>query len=257
MNMTSPNLQALEEIGLTKSEIKVYLALLKLGPSTTGPIINEAHIANSKAYSLLDKLTEKGLVTYYLSDNHKFFKAAPPYTIRDFIAQKKKKIDEQEKQIEKMMPALLALQQTHKEEKEASIFSGANGIRTALRMVVDELTPGEEVHIMGTYKFGPDFLPHALFFQTIRSKKGVKARFLMNDDAAEIAQRFQKFQPVEVRFLPKEIVNPAIFLVWKDKTIISLPNDFTMFLIKSQTAANAFDAYFKLLWKTGVRKKIE
>ena len=249
--------KALEEIGLTRSEIRVYLALLRLGSSTTGPIISEAGIANSKVYSLLDKLVEKGLASHYSKGDVRFFKAAPPYMIQEFMAEKKKKLEQQETLIQKLLPSLLSLQQSKKEEKEASIFSGAKGVRTAFRMIVDDLNPGEEVHIMGTYKFGPGFLPHALFFQTIRSRKKVKARFLMNDDATEIARRFQQFPPLEIRFLPKEIVYPAIFLVWKNKMIISLPNDLTMFLLQSQTAANAFDAYFKLLWKNGIRKKID
>ena len=36
------NEQLLEEIGLTKGEIKVYLTLLKIGETTTGKIIEEA-----------------------------------------------------------------------------------------------------------------------------------------------------------------------------------------------------------------------
>ena len=48
----------LTDIGLTQGEIKVYLALLKLGKSSTGPIANEAQISRSKLYSILDKLAK-------------------------------------------------------------------------------------------------------------------------------------------------------------------------------------------------------
>ena len=58
-NMDISNIQLeLEQIGLTKSEIKVYFALLKMGASTTGPIINESRTANSKVYEVLEKLNE-------------------------------------------------------------------------------------------------------------------------------------------------------------------------------------------------------
>ena len=36
------NLEILETIGLTKAEIKVYSALLELGSSTTGPIVEKS-----------------------------------------------------------------------------------------------------------------------------------------------------------------------------------------------------------------------
>ena len=60
MDITKIQLE-LEQIGFTKSEIKIYLALLKLGSSTTGPIITESKTANSKIYEVLEKLIEKGL----------------------------------------------------------------------------------------------------------------------------------------------------------------------------------------------------
>ena len=49
----------LEDIGLTKGEIKAYLALLKLGQSSTGPIAKEANVSRSKLYVILDKLSKK------------------------------------------------------------------------------------------------------------------------------------------------------------------------------------------------------
>ena len=51
--------ELLEEIGLTKSEIKVYLALLELGSSTTGPIVDKSKASSSKIYEILDKLMQK------------------------------------------------------------------------------------------------------------------------------------------------------------------------------------------------------
>ena len=42
------NEKLLEEIGLTKGEIRVYLTLLKLGETTTGKIIDNAEISSGK-----------------------------------------------------------------------------------------------------------------------------------------------------------------------------------------------------------------
>ena len=48
----------LEKLGLTKGEIKVYLALNKLGESSIGPIGKESKVSKSKMYDILDKLIE-------------------------------------------------------------------------------------------------------------------------------------------------------------------------------------------------------
>ena len=53
------NIKILEEIGLTPGEIKVYLALLKIGQSSTGAIANESQVSRSKIYTILDKLAKK------------------------------------------------------------------------------------------------------------------------------------------------------------------------------------------------------
>jgi len=47
--------ELLTEIGLTKSEIAVYFALLELGSSTTGPIIKKAEICQGNILLFLSK----------------------------------------------------------------------------------------------------------------------------------------------------------------------------------------------------------
>ena len=54
----------LEHIGLTKNEVKVYLALLDTGLTTTSAIIKETCINTSKVYESLERLLKKGLVSY-------------------------------------------------------------------------------------------------------------------------------------------------------------------------------------------------
>ena len=58
------DIELLKEVGLTEGEIKVYLALFKIGASSTGPIVKEAKIHSSKVYPILDRLIEKGLVSF-------------------------------------------------------------------------------------------------------------------------------------------------------------------------------------------------
>ncbi len=55
MKSDSPH-KALEKIGLTNSEIKVYLSLLELGTVSKGAIVKKSGIASSKIYEITDKL---------------------------------------------------------------------------------------------------------------------------------------------------------------------------------------------------------
>ena len=132
--------------------------------------------------------------------------------------------------------------------EEINTYKGSEGIKTAFRNLVDELNPGEEVHIMGVHDFGKEFMPLALFFQQIRSKKGIKAKFLMNNNAKNIAKQFNNYPPVEIQFMPEDVLTPAIFIIYKDKVIINVAKEQTFFLIKNKRTAQSFDSFFNMLW---------
>ena len=96
----------LEEIGLTKNEIKIYLVLLKLGSTSTGAIVKETGVHASKVYDGLNRLADKGLVTHVIIANTKHFKAVNPDRLIDFLEDKKKSIETQEDEIKKYLPEL-------------------------------------------------------------------------------------------------------------------------------------------------------
>ena len=243
----------LEEIGLNKSEIKVYLALLKMGASSTGPIINESQTANSKIYEVMEKLIQKGLASHFTKGGVKYYKAASPKMILEYLKEKKENIEDQEFKIKKLLPLLLQVQNEKTDEKEATIFTGSKGIKTAFTNLVDELSSKDEIHIMGVYEFGETFLPLAKYFQKIRSNKNIKVKYLINSSAKRIAKEFHKYPPIEIRFMPEDIFTPAIFIIYSDKVIINLAKEMTFFVIKSKSAKEAFDQYFQLMWKSATK----
>lgn len=240
--------KSLESIDLTNSESKVYLALLKIGASSTGSIIEESKTANSKIYEVLDKLIQKGLVSHFTKDGVKHFKAASPKMIYSYLEEKKKQIEKQEESMKKIIPTLLAFEEQKQEESSSTIFTGKRGIKTAFTNLVEELSKKDEIHVMGVYDFGEEFLPLALHFQNLRSHKKIRAKFLINQNAKELAKEFEKYPPVEIKFLPENFSTPAIFIICKDKVAINLAKELTFFVIKSKSANAAFEAYFQLLW---------
>ena len=48
------NIKSLREAGLTEGETRVYLSLLELGSSTTGPIVERSKVARSIIYHILE-----------------------------------------------------------------------------------------------------------------------------------------------------------------------------------------------------------
>ena len=60
------NTDILEGLGLTNTQIKVYLVLLEAGESKTGEIIKKSGLQSSVVYYSLTQLIEMGLVTFII-----------------------------------------------------------------------------------------------------------------------------------------------------------------------------------------------
>ena len=138
------NTELLEEIGLTKSEIKVYLALLELGSSTTGPIVEKSGASSSKIYEILDKLIQKGLASFVVEAGTKRFEAADPKRILDYLKEKEAKLKKQEKEIEKILPELELKKTMAKYRSEAKVFKGVKGGETAFKYLINSMTKKDE-----------------------------------------------------------------------------------------------------------------
>ena len=243
----------LEEIGLTKSEIRVYLALLKLGSSTKKAIVKEAKITPSKLYEITDKLIEKGLVSYVRKNKVMHFSAAPPEQVLDFLDLKKQKIAKQSDDFEKLIPQLKSL--TKDQEPEVEVYKGWKGMRTAYQMMLRELKKGEVDYVIGATS-GEDVNAASRFFESIhrqRRKKGVVLKILLNETDQEWALSILR----EPRFDKVRLIkhaSPSEVNIWKDNVmIIMLTKVPVLTLIKNKHAADSFRNYFDVLWK-GAKK---
>ena len=83
------DLQVLEDIGLSQTEIKTFITILKSGESKAGEVIKNSGLQSSSVYNALNSLMEKGFVSYIKKSNIKFYKAADPKVIKDYIESKK------------------------------------------------------------------------------------------------------------------------------------------------------------------------
>src|SRR3989344_2236562 len=129
--------QDLIQLGLTDGEAKVYLSLLKIGSSTVGPVVKEAKIAYSNIYEILDRLLEKGLVSFILKEKTKHFQAVQPSRLNEYLERKEKELEDEKEVLKKLIPELEKLQQQIPKQ-EAEIFLGLKGVKTAYERLVEE-----------------------------------------------------------------------------------------------------------------------
>jgi HTH-type transcriptional regulator, sugar sensing transcriptional regulator len=240
----------LAEIGLTKSEIAVYFALLKIGSSTTGKIIKESKISSGKAYLILDKLILKGLVTYVIKSGKKHFHAKDPERLIDYLDEKTEKLEKKKKKLKKIIPSLKA-EFKEKNPPLAEVYEGIKGFKTFYDWSLKELKKGETIDIMGAPKKANEkFQAYFMEWNKKRVKIGIKMRILYNHNCKIYGEKRKKLKLTQVRYMREQLETPAWINIFKDYVVtINVHDDPICFLIKNKESAISYNKYFELLWK--------
>ena len=246
------DISTLKEAGLTDGEIKVYLALLQLGISSIGPILEKSRVTKSIIYRILDRLIEKGLASYIIKEKTKHFQAAQPEKLLDYIEQRKKELEENKKKVQELLPELLLKQKLSK-KSEATIYEGFKGIITVHDKRFQKLKKGDEYFFFGLPAKQPDYY-HAYWQKDHqkREKLGIKCRLLYNEKVDDLTLKNRNFFKLcDARRMSIDLDTPAWILGYKDTIVIGLPlaDKPLAFEIINQEVVDSFKNYFEWFWK--------
>lgn len=233
---------ALEELGLSKNEISVYLALLESGSVTVGPVIKKTNLYKAPVYESLQRLLEKGLATYIVRGGRKHFEAKDPETLLEIIEARKSMIDA-------IIPELKEKEREGKIKQEAAIYEGQKAVKSIFEDIVRTLKPGEEHVVFG---ISTASLPFRKYFNNVYKRmrdKGIKTRQLFSEGGGYF-EDFLNVPLTEIRTMPKEYFTPAAVNVYGDKTAIILWSENpTAFVVENKHYTASFKNYFEMLWK--------
>lgn len=245
---------ALQQIGLTKGEIKVYLALLEIGSTTSWNITQKSGVSGSKVYEVVDRLMKKGLASSITKNNVKHFEATSPERILNYLEERKVQIEEEKFQIQKIIPELILKQKSAK-KSEVKLFTGFEGIKTANEDIIQTLKRGEEWLSMGLTEQPKSWEIYFNKRQEARVKKGILHKHLLNEKYQSLYKKREHLPRTEFRFLPKELEMPTSTEIYADKVVIFIltENNPLAIMIENSEVAESFRKYFHVLWKTAKR----
>lgn len=243
-------LEILRKIGLSGGEIKIYAALVDLGISSVNKIHEKTGIERRNIYDILNKLIERGLVTYISENKKRFFQISHPNKIIGYVEEKKQELENTKKEIEKEIPSIIKKLEFKKPEIKAEIYRGPEGIKA----VWEDMLNYKEIYWIGSGRYVPKTLPN---FFTNWNKKRIKLRVkLFNLVRAELKKEIKKPYTLEqMKFLPKEFSgNPTVICIYGDKTVnFLLGKEFFAFLVESKELAENYKLYHKYLWDNVAR----
>lgn len=238
--------EKLVELGLSKNEAKIYLFLLKNPHITTGPIIKETGIANSRVYESLNSLINKGLVSYVIQKDGKYFDASPP---EKFI----EKEEERRKKINSLIPDLRRLKINKELKTNTAVFEGFEGFKTAFKKIIDDCPKEETIYILGFSEqpYATESLRTFLKNMNLKSaEKKQKLKILMDNSSKKtFGKDREKEKYSEIRYMPKGYISPSAIDIFQDSVYIFLWEEKPyVFMIKNKRIAESFKQYFNFLW---------
>ncbi len=229
----------LEEIGLSKREIKVYLALLQIGSTTVGEIIKKTNIPSSKIYEVLNRLQTKGLVSYVIISSSRNYQAAEPKTILNSLEEKQKKLS-------KLLPLLEAQKTFANRKQSVEIYDGRKAIFAMFNNLISNSKPKEEYLIFSINEEKDDAAD--LFFKhlsTRRKNRGIKVKLLRN--TKNKPSREKRHSKLQIKYTNFDF--PEGITIFQDMIVLLswIPNK-TAIKIQSKALASQFNAFFKQIW---------
>jgi len=242
-------LKVLEKIGLTKNESIVYQTLLQLGTSKTGEILKKSGLNSGKIYEILEDLKAKGLSSESLINNIKYFTAAPPSQILEYIQDKKEELEQEESMVKSALPELEKLRNITTKETKSVTYAGLRGIKTAADEALAAMKPGEDILAMGVTELKDEkFNRFWERWQIQRISKKIPQKMIFSEKS-QYYKKFTKSRYTQAKVLVG-ITPVTVDIFGEDKTLIlNYGESPSCILIYDKNTAQSFRQFFTQLWK--------
>ncbi|AIF83144.1 putative transcriptional regulator [Candidatus Nitrososphaera evergladensis SR1] len=240
--------QQLVDLGLTQGEARVFLSLLKLGPSKVGAVVKDSKVSYSKVYDVLERLASKGLVSHATIGNIKHFNAVEPYRLHDYLQKKEDALKAQKATAEGLVSELAKVANRNRAAKGAEIFAGDRGLRTAYEILLKDASKNDVLRYF--YPFD-DYHPIATPFYSrlhlFQKEKEITQRGIGTVAFSRSAHYREIAGMVDMRFVPFPL--PGTMDVFQDKLLMVSWESEIGILVTSKDIADHFARYFDSVWQ--------
>lgn len=231
--------EVLGQLGLTEAEAKTYLVLIELGSSQAVKIVTSTGMHRRTVYDAIERLIEKGLVSYVKHNNIRYYDAVNPERLKQIIS-------EREERLQEVMPRLVSIFNSPKEKKETVFFRGKEAVKAVFD---DQILEGKEILIMGAAANAQDIVKYYFsHFDNQRKKRNIPVKLIF-DESARNLDYVKKIPLAQIKYLPREYSSPAATNIYGDKVSIILWTDSPIaILIKQKEIADSYRNFFELMW---------
>ena len=244
------DLKLLTHLGLSDGQISVYTALLEIGETSIGKIQEKTGIERRNIYDILNKLIERGFVTYMLEKKVKVFKLAPPQKIQLEINQKMKELET----LTSKIPEIAHLFNSTKSKITAEVFRGDNAIKSLFTEMLDY-----DTYWIGGNSGVEKYTKHLnLFFKQWMNKRVENKKIMYDlvdygiqleglDPKHKSKHKKQLYKYCE---LPKDLSSPMVIVMYGNKVVQLIWSEQPFaFVLDSKEIHESYMKYFNYFWK--------
>ncbi|MEK6947806.1 MAG: helix-turn-helix domain-containing protein [Nanoarchaeota archaeon] len=228
--------EELISLGLTEREANAYIALYELKETTATQLSKITKEHRTNIYDSLNSLIKKGLISYCIKNNVKYFRSISPSKLLDYVKEK-------EDIAQDIIPVLEKKLNTKDEKPIVGVFEGKEGFKTILSKIINE---GKTIYGIGaSEEWEKQFPIHLKIYMKQRERKNIHARLLYLKNTKSIKHKLN-----EIRYLSSEYNQPSTIVIFSDYVAMLMwTTPLIGTLTKSKQLSDSFKKYFEELWK--------
>lgn len=131
-------------LGLSPKETKVYLSLVKEGPSSVRQLAVATGMNRGTVYDVLKELQAHGLARFYNAETRQYFVAASPKRLEEMLVEKEASLHKVTNELSSVVAQLETLYDGGDRQPIVRMYEGAEGVRQILEDVLASVGPSSD-----------------------------------------------------------------------------------------------------------------
>lgn len=207
------DINLLKKLGFSDKYAKVYLTLLRLGPSSVRNLADATDLNRGTTYDALKWLQEKGVVNFYKKDSKQHFVVENPDKLHRMVEGQREDLDVVDQQLDRLIPELHALYHKGGERPVARYFTSKElGQILEDVLAVCEQSEEPEYMIYSTEGIRPYLYKDFPTYSDVRIAKGISVKVIAIGDGGELRGLDER------KWLPKKDGTPTYIILYPGKT---------------------------------------
>ncbi len=184
--------EILNKLGLDEKDTQIYLALIRLGPSSASVVSKETSLPRQTVYSILDQLVTKDILEQGDNRGVRQFIADPNHLVK-LLERRREDLEISKNELVKVIPTLFAENKRAKAFPVVQYYDGQEGLKRLFMGILDIYKKGKNKSFRGygINNFYPGLEGFLNDFLKERASYGVKADLMIANAPDEFDTKTQ------------------------------------------------------------------